>query len=146
MGNYSEGDSGYDPGTSYTDISGDVFTADANGVLYLSMTNRDPQNNWDNLLTVPNNNGQGRGPGDTAGSSTFDLGSITNGLGTAIRNIGAAIPDTVNTIRQAKTAVTAINTPTATQQWLQTPLQSQIFIGLAVFAVVFLVLRKGHLG
>lgn len=141
QGNYASGDEGYSPGETYLDISGDVFTADNSGVLYLSQTNRDPQNNWDTIF-VPDNGSGGRGPGDTPGAQVFDLGSIAQGAINAVRVITEQVPAAVNAIRQAKTAVTAINTPTPTQQWLKMPLQSQIFLGLAVFAVVFLVLKS----
>jgi hypothetical protein len=142
MGNYSEGMSGFSPGDTVQDVSGDVFTADAAGVLYLSGTDRTTaSDNSANWITVGDTGTEGRGPGDSWGAQNFNLGQVANGVNNIVQGFTSTLPAVVSGVRNARTAVTAMNTPTSTQQWLKMPLQSQIMLGLAVFAVVVLVLK-----
>ena len=150
MGDFTDVIATPDPNTSDyapnaflgVDADGNQWSTDNNGTPYLSgRQSTDPEDaNW----SVPNNAEMGYGPGGDTSSTSFSLGNIGQGISSALATATAAVPATVNAIRSAKTAVAAVNTPTLTQQWLQTPLQTQIswLLGGAVLVILAL---KGKL-
>jgi hypothetical protein len=127
-----------------TDADGNQWSTDSNGAPYLSgRQTTDPEDaNWN--WAVPNNSEVGYGPGGDASSTAFSLGNVASGISATAAAAAAAVPATVNAIRNAKTAIAAVNTPTLTQQWLQTPLQTQVF-WLLGGAVILILAMKGKL-
>jgi hypothetical protein len=130
------GDDLYDPNTGGQDVYGYYGSVDSGGITVptdnpgLSQSGNLPVT----TINVPNNSSA---PAPNTGSPSFNLGTIAQG----INAIPGLIQGTVNAVRSAQTAVTALNTPTPTSQWLAMPLQSQIIIGLVVFAVLYTVLH-----
>jgi len=117
-----------------TDADGTTWSTDNSGTPYISGRAMTPQESA--MVTIPNGNEAGQGPGGDPVSTSFQLGNVAQGIQAIGQAVSSATTAGVNAIRQAKTAVVAANTPTPTAQWLQMPLQTQLLIGLAFFAVL----------
>ena len=138
-------------GDTLTDpTTGTTWSYDQSGNAYISgMTDVNANTyNAPSAGMIPNTGAGGTGPGGAPGDTTFSLGTVAQGVGqgaaalnAAANAVSAAANATVTAVRNAKTAVVAVNTPSATAQWLAMPLQQQIFLGVAVFAVLWMVFK-----
>jgi hypothetical protein len=117
------------------DDNGLQWSTDNSGTPYIS--GKPTTEAQDQTWGVPNNAELGYGPGGDASSTSFTLGNVAQGINNVLATATAAIPATVNAVRNAKTAITAMNTPTPTSQWLQMPLQQQfLWIGAGILLVI----------
>jgi len=118
--------------------TGTVWTVDASGIPYISAASTtDPGS----ALYIPDTGAGGTGPGGAPGDTSFSLGNVATGIMNTITAVGNQVPAAVNAYRNARTAIAAVRTPTATQQWLTMPLQSQMLWVVGIAAVVILAVR-----
>jgi hypothetical protein len=142
MSDFSEGNiGGADVGQTMIDPdTGAIMVANDQGE-FIS-TGLTDYSTLDNIISIPNANGEGQGPGGSQVASGFNLGEFfTNGVKT-FNAIAAQVPATVKGIRDARTAIAAVNTPTLTEQWLRTPLQTQLIYGGVALLILLLALGK----
>lgn len=139
------GSLGYQGGVTsqqqYTLPDGTTWATDNNGNAYQIGYNPALVTDGSLPVTIPNVGIAGPGanlPG-TVSSTGFSLGNVAAGIPQAISAFAASIPAAVNAINNAKTAITAVTTPTFTQQWLTMPATTKIMLigglGLLIYAI-----------
>ena len=139
------GDVTIDAQQTWTLADGTTWANDANGNPYQIGYNPALITDGSTPVTIPNLNEMGYGPGGDPNAPYFTLGNVAQGVNavtSAFTAAANAAPKLYNAIQQGKNAITAINTPTATQQWITMPLMTKILLGAGIVLAFYAVRHK----